>query len=174
MHSAYQCIAAVQTPATLPAIPDGGTSSPERDLFARGLMFFSPRDAAIVWWLPQEHHLLTLAPGSFAAVPFQHVGFGFLVAGPGDGRAAKPGHRSPAAPRAGETGQGELTYQALALRADSGLSEPSIGRSVAVLASRALPRATSRPGGISLLLAAPRSGDQEAFDVLLMAPAKPD
>jgi hypothetical protein len=170
MHSAFQCIAAMQSPATLPALPEGTASSPSRDLFARGLLFFSPRDAAVVWWLPREDQLLKLAPGSFAAVPFQHADFGFLVAAPGDARPASPAKRG--AGGAGQTPE-ELWYQTLRIRTtEAGLSEPSVGRQVGVVASRALPRTTNRTGGISLLFSAPRTSDQAAFDVMLLAPAK--
>lgn len=164
VHSAFQCVASLQSPCTLPASPVGEGPSLARETFARGLLFFSPRDGAMAWWLPREQQLLTLAAGSFAAVPFQHADFGFLLAAQGPGSIAKPG--SPGTPTSGE-----LTYQSLLVSAE-GLSEPSVGRQVAVLASQAIPRVTSRPGGVCILLAAPRSPDQAAFDVVLMAPAK--
>lgn len=164
VHSAFQCVASLQSPSTLPARPIEGGPSDVRDTFARGLLFFSPRDSAMAWWLPREQRLLTLARGSFAAVPFQHAEFGFLLAAQGAGSVAKPGS-------SGTPTVGELTYQSLSLRPD-GLSELSLGRQVAVVATQAIPRATNRPGGVCVLLAAPRSPDKPAFDVVLMAPAK--
>lgn len=166
VHSAYQCVASLQSPSTLPASDaDAGTSA-VRDVFSRGLLFFSPRDSAMAWWLPREQRFLTLARGSFAAVPFQHAEFGFLLAAQGAGNLAKPG--SPGTPTTGE-----LTYQSLRSNPD-GLSELSVGRQVAVVASQAIPRATSRLGGVCILLAAPRNADKPEFDVVLLAPAKND
>jgi len=171
-HTAYQCVASLQSPAVLPTLAAGIESSPARALFSRGLIAFSPRDSAMLWWQPHDDRSLTLARGSFAAAPFQHDAFGLVMAGPGSPKPLKPGRSGGGA--GGEASSGDLLYQPFRLNVDREPPEPSLGREVAVVAGGSIPRATTLSGGVTVLLASPRSGSQNTFDVLLMAPAKPE
>lgn len=155
MHHAYACVAAMQSP---PVVTGEGAT-----VLHRGLCVFSPRDAAPLWWDPRSDHVLTAAKGTFVAIPFeQGGGWGVLVAG-----------------------NTEVGYQPLRSGRDGG--GPSFGREVQVVAGRHIPRATTRsvpvsgdradgaPGQaerLTILLAAPKSGDDRSLDVLLIAPAR--
>lgn len=158
LHHAYSCVAALQSPPVVSR--DGDT------ILHRGMSIFSPRDAAAIWWDVIGDRVITAARGAFVAVPFDRPGssgsggWGVLVAGNSD-----------------------VGYQPLKVAREG--SGPSLGREVQVVAGRNIPRATTRQvpasGGdgdasgaekLTILLSAPKSGDERSLDVLLIAPAK--
>ncbi len=177
LHASYQCVAAMQAPPVMP----GGSTGAVASAFAEALMVFSPRDAAVVAWMPRTDGLLTTARGSFAAVPFAHSGFGLLLAGPNLSAprraAARPNSRGAGRDEgAGTAPTGAVNYQEVAFdRADS--SDLRLARPVEVVAGRMIPRATRHAAGhgdarLTVLLADPKSGGGSHFDVVLMSPAR--
>lgn len=148
--TAYQIATTLQTPCPMPPIVNP-SAAPAAAAFQAALTFFSFRDGAAVAWNPRTGDFLRFEAGTAAAVPFRHADFGVVLA---DDKG--------------------LAYQSLRLGSGAESGDLLASRTVSVMAGRAFPRSTTADAGVTIVFTPPKSGDQQAFEVLLISPALPD
>ncbi|MCC6321658.1 MAG: hypothetical protein IT438_09530 [Phycisphaerales bacterium] len=153
--AAFQAASTIQSPLGVPAAQSGedAGASAARDLFRSGLLFLSMRDGTTVWWEPRRAQFVQFEAGAAVAAPFQHAEFSLLLGGDKD-----------------------MLCQPLRLAKDrESLLQP--GRAVSVLAGRSIPRFTTHQNGfgtVAIALTPAGTGQESAFRILLISPAKPD